>query len=182
MVDWTDEEEAATFLRDQGVETDLSDAALHAKALAAVQSIAARGFGPQTDITAHLVGRYQTLIELAPPAATISSIEEEGVPLVADTHYRIRPGGRFIERLENGYTRVWSGRVVVIYDAQPANERYDSVVTDLVKLSIEYSGLDSRRDGDYAEEAAGARGGGLNSYQLQREQLISELAGEWTFA
>ena len=36
--------------------------------------------------------------------------------------------------------------------------------------------MDSRRDGDYAEESKGARGGGAqHNYQLEREALISEL-------
>lgn len=60
------------------------------------------------------------------------------------------------------------------YDPEAPSARYDGVVIDLVKLVLEFSGLDSRRDGDYAEESAGARSGG-KSYQEMREEIISEL-------
>lgn len=182
MVDWTDESTAATALRTRGIESDLGDAALHAYAKAAVSEIAARGYGPQTGVVRHVTASGLALITLSPPAASITEVTEEAVTLVADTDYRIRPGGYFLERLQSGYLSTWNGRVTLTYDAAPADDRYDRVVVDLVKLALEYSGLDSRRDGDYAEEAAGARGGGLNSYQVQREQLISELAPSWSFA
>lgn len=182
MVDWTVEATAAAALRARGIESDLTDASLHAFAKAAVSEIAARGYGPQTGVLRYVTASGLGLITLSPPAASITSITEEGTTLVVDVDYRIRPGGHFLERLASGYLSAWNGRVVVTYNAAPADDRYDRVVVDLVKLALEYSGLDSRRDGDYAEEAAGARGGGLNSYQTQRDQIISELAPSWSFA
>lgn len=184
MVDWTVEATAATALRARGVESDLTDAALHAYAKDAVAEIAARGYGPQSGLVRYVDGWGQRLVTLSPPAATISEVTEEGIEVTEDdaSGFRVISGGQFLERLQFGYASTWSGRVVVTYDAQAADDRYDRVVVDLVKLALQYSGLDSRRDGDYAEEAAGARGGGLNSYQMQREQLISELAPAWGFA
>lgn len=173
-VNWTVEATAATALRDRGVETDLGNAALHAYAKAAIAEIAARGYGPRSVELVAYGG--SSLISLDPPAASIATVEEEGIALTADTDYRLRPGGLFLERLYAGRPSVWWGRVTGTITAAAADDRYDRVVVDLVKLALEYSGLDSRRDGDYGEEAAGARTGGQKGYQQQRDDLISELA------
>lgn len=181
-VDWTDEATAAAALRARGVESDLEDPALHAYALAAVGEIAARGYGPST-VDVLVDGRGQRLIALNPPAASVSSVTADGMELAEDDDgYRLRPGGHYLERLAEGSASAWWGTVAIEYASAAADERYDRVVTDLVKLGLQFSGLDSRRDGDYAEEALGARGGGLNSYQQQRDLIIAELAAGWSFA
>jgi hypothetical protein len=172
-VDWTDEAEAAAAVRSR-LETDLTDSALHALAQAAVGEIASRGIGPRTfNFTAIGDG---SLIALPAPAASVASIIEEGVPLTADTHYRLRPGGLFLERIYAGHPSVWYGRITGSLTTAAADERYDRVVVDLVKLAVEYSGLARRADGDYREDAMGARAGGTaGGYQEEREALISEL-------
>lgn len=174
-VDWTDESEAAAALLARGVETDLEDAALHAYAKDAVAEIAARGYGPQTAVPFTAYGGT-SLIPLYPAAASVASITEEGEALTLNTHYRLRPGGLFLERIYEGHPSVWWGRVTGTLTAAAADDRYDRVVVDLVKLALQFSGLDSRRDGDYAEESAGSRTGGSKGYQQIREDLISELA------
>lgn len=182
-VDWTDEGAASAALRARGIESDLSDEALHAFAKDAVAAIAARGYGPQAGIVHYVDGWGQRYIPLSPPAATVTTVTEGGIAVTAGANgYRIRDGGATLERLASGYASAWSGPVVVTYDAAAADDRYDRVVVDLVKLALEFSGLDSRRDGDYAEEALGARGGGQQGYQVQRETLISELGPTWGFA
>lgn len=174
-VDWTDESDAAAALRARGVESDLADADLHKYALAAVQEVASRGYGPGADVAWSVLGTGQRLIPLSPAAASVATIVEGGIALTTGTHYRLRPGGLYLERLQDGYPWYWSGVVTGVSTPEAADERYDRVVVDLVKLALEYSGLDSRRDGDYAEEAKGARGGGQQGYQTERELLISEL-------
>lgn len=175
-VDWTVEATAAAALRARGVESDLADASLHAHAKAAIQEIAARGLGPETGIVTHLDGWGQRYLTLSPPASAVTAVTEEGIALSAgDDGYRLLTGGTMLERLLDGYAYRWSGRIVVTHDAAAADDRYDRVVTDLVKLALQYSGLDARRDGDYSEEAVGARSGGQRSYQDERELLISEL-------
>lgn len=171
MIDWTDAAATvAAALRARGIESDLADADLKAFATAAVDEIAARGFGPQTDVTLHVDSWGQRFITLSPPAASVTSVTEEGTLLAADDDgYRVRPGGLFLERLSGGYPIGWRGRVVIIYDALTATERYDRVVVDLVKLALEFSGLASRADGDYREQ-------GQPDYQAERERLIDELA------
>ena len=192
-VDWTDEADAAAFLRADGIETDLSDGALHAKARAEVQAIAARGLGPASGIVSYVDGLGQRFIAITPAAASVSEVLEDGIELAevledgielaADANgYRLREGGTTLERLLSGYPHRWHGRVVITYDAAPADERYDRVVSDLVKLALQYSGLDARRDGDYSEESIGARGGGQKSYQDERDALIAELAPAWSFS
>lgn len=176
MIDWegTDEDVAAA-LRGRGIESDLEDAPLVAYAAAARDEIAAR-LGTQEAIERRHDGGHRYIF-LSPPAGTIDTVEEDGVALTADETYRLGRGGTYIERLsDDGYPRLFGSWVRVVYDATPSGDRYDRVVIDLVKLALEYSGLDSRRDGDYAEEAMGARGGGGQmNYQAQRELLISEL-------
>lgn len=181
-VDWTDEVAAAAALRARGIETDMADGELHGYALAAVQEIAHRGYGPAGSTALNITGTGQSLLVLTPPAASIAEVVEAGVPLVADVDYRLRPGGQFLERLSNGYTYAWRGIITGTITPAAADDRYDRVVTDLVKLALEYSGLDSRRDGDYAEEAKGSRSGGQAGYQVEREQLIAELATGIGFA
>ena len=174
MVDWTVEADAAAFLRADGIETDLDDTALHAKAKAAVDEIAHRGYGPRdVDLIAY---GGSSLIALQPPAASIADVREEGTLLTADEDYRLRPGGLFLERIYSDRPSVWYGRITGTVTTRAADDRYDRVVSDLVKLALQYTGLDSIRSGDYSEEAAGARTGGQKGYQQQREDLIAELA------
>lgn len=174
-IDWTaDETTVAAALRARGVETDLQDAELKSYATGAVEEIAARGLGPQTSLIVNAVGNG-TLIELDPSASLILEVIENGVALDEEDDYRLRPGGQFLERLSSGYRANWSGLVEITMDAGPVSDRYDRVVTDLVKLALQFSGLDARRDGDYSEESMGARSGGQEGYQSQREALISEL-------
>ena len=171
-VDWTDEAVAATALREvYGIESDLSDAALHSRALAAVEEISMRIPYGGTHVRYAAGGRY---IRLHPPATSITSVSEAGAPLVLDTDYRLLLGGRVLDRWVNGESNRWRDTTVT-YIGPVADERYDRVVADLVRLSLQYTGLDSVRDGDYAEEAMGARGGGKSGYQAERDNLISEL-------
>jgi hypothetical protein len=176
-IDWTaSDATVAAAVRARGVETDLSDADLAAYARGSVGEIAARGLGPQTDVLLNAVGTGQTLITLDPPASVILEVIEADVTLDEDDDgYRLRSGGVFLERLSAGYRVGWGGLLQITYDAAPASDRYDRVVIDLVKLALEFSGLDSRRDGDYAEESMGARSGGQEGYQDQRNALIAEL-------
>ena len=176
-IDWGGTDAAvAAAVRARGVETDLVDAALAAHARAAVAEIAARGLGPDAAIELRVDGWGQRYIQLIPPAASVSAVTVDGTSLDEDDDgYRLRPGGHFLERLEGGYASTWSGPVHITYANAAADDRYDRVVVDLIKLELQYSGLDSRRDGDYSEEAAGARTGGQKGYQQQREDIISEL-------
>lgn len=177
MIDWTASEAVvAAALRARGIESDLADGPLVAYASSARAEIAKR-LGPVTDIVRLADGTGQRYIQLSPPVGSISEVLEEGIEITEDADgYRLRPGGGFIERLSQGYASSWRGRITITYDAAAADDRYDRVVVDLVKLALEYTGLDSRRDGDYGEESKGARGGGgqLN-YQLERQLLIDEL-------
>jgi hypothetical protein len=165
----------AAAMRARGVESDLPDADLKAYASAAIEEIAARGYGPLADVEWVAYGSG-SLISLNPPAAVIADVEEDGIELTEDVDYRLRRGGLFLERLSLGFVVNWGDRITGTTKLATASDRYDRVVIDLVKLALEFSGLDSRRDGDYAEEAIGARGGGREGYQEKRDELISELA------
>jgi hypothetical protein len=178
-VDWTGSDATlAAALRAFGVESDLSDATLASKAKSAVGEIATRtGIGAGS-IESYADGIGQRFIPLDPPAATVDEVTEDGAELDAAVDYRLRPGGILLERLSAGSPSCWRGDLHITYAGAATDDRYDRVVADLVKLSLEWSGLDARRDGDYSEESVGARAGGLG-YQEQRDELITELAGMW---
>jgi hypothetical protein len=175
-IDWTesDVDVLGPIIRARGVETDLENAELVGYANAAREEIAAR-----LHIGDAIVRRSdggQRYIFLDPPVGTLTSVFENGIELTVDTDFRLGGGGAYIERLLDGFPAYFGRWVVTTYDAGATGDRYDRVVIDLVKLALEYSGLDSRRDGDYAEESKGARGGGgQHNYQLEREILVSEL-------
>lgn len=182
-IDWTgDTATVAAAIRALGVESDLDDAQLVSKASAERDSIARR-LGTTEAIVRRFDGGFRYLF-FSPPIGTLTSVTEDGTPLVEDTGFRVGPGGAYIERLNTGYPSTFGRWVEVTYDATPSGDLYDRVVVDLLKLNLNYSGLDSVRDGDYAEEAKGARGGGTaNNYHVERELLISELvSGGLTFA
>lgn len=179
-VDWTVEATAAAALRARGVESDLSDAALHAFALDATAALDKR-LGDLSAIVHEAPysaygGQY---LFLSVPVASIASIVENGVPLVAGTDYRVVFGGRAIERISSGYPAGWGYPVTVTYDAAAVDtDTYDRIVVDLVKLALSYQGTAERSDGDYREAAMGARAGGTaGGYQDERESILSELAG-----
>lgn len=170
-VDWTTEATAAAAIRLR-LDTDMSNAALHALAKAAIAEIAERGIGTGGTVSLAGGGRY---LWVSRPIAAITSVTE-GTTVVDATDYRFEVGGHSIERRLDGFQSVWGYDVTVVYTAVAANERYDRVVVDLVKLSVEYSGLARRADGDYREDAMGSRAGGTSGgYQEEREALISEL-------
>lgn len=175
-IDWTeaDVDILAPIIRARGVETDLANADLVGYANAARDEIAERAH-----LGAGLIRRHdgaQRYIFLNPPIGTLTSVVENGLLLIEDTDFRIGAGGGYIERISDGYPRLFGRWVVTTYDAGATDDRYDRVVIDLVKLALNFTGLDSQRDGDYAEEQKGARGGGSSlNYQAERENLIAEL-------
>lgn len=178
-VDWSGTDaEIAAALRAMGVESDLADGQLASKAKAAIAEITARtGIGATVELYVDGGTRF---IPLDPPADSITSVTEDGTAVTSgDDGYRLRPRGLLLERLSGGAPSKFSGTVHVTYEPAATDDRYDRVVADLVRLSLEYSGLDMRRDGDYSETSAGANSGGQTSYQDQRDQLIGELAGMW---
>lgn len=175
-IDWNGAEATvAAAIRARGVESDLTDAALVGYANAARQEIGVR-VGATDAIVRRSDGGVRYIF-VHPPIGTLDTVTEAGTTLVEDTDFRVGTDGTYIERLDGtyGHPRRFGPSVEISYDFGIGDDRYDRVVIDLIKLALEYSGLDSRRDGDYAEEGAGARGGGLNGYQQQRDQIISEL-------
>lgn len=175
-IDWTEDDPAVLgpIIRARGVESDLANADLMAYATAAREEIAQRLGSGEAIVRRHDGG--QRYIFLDPPIGTLDTVTENGEELTVDVDFRVGGGGAYIERLLDGFPGYFGRWVVTTYDSTVGGDRYDRVVIDLVKLALEYSGLDSRRDGDYAEESKGARGGGgQHNYQLERELLISEL-------
>ena len=163
-------------------ETDLSDAALTRLINAEVEEINRR-YGSDASVTeqhslavpmgvdheeGQVIGRrriwtqqkisYVTSIKEGPSLAAADL-----TVLVANTDYRVIYDGNVIERIDTDFQR-W---VEIIYAPVSDSYRRDRVVIDLVKLAIQYSGLDSESVGDWS--------GSTLDYQKERESILSTL-------
>lgn len=83
--------------------------------------------------------------------------------LVEDTDYRVINDGWGIERIDTDFLK----RVVIVYAPESDSDRRDRVTIDLVKLAIQFNGLDSERVGDWQ--------GSHMDYQKTREEILSTL-------
>lgn len=180
------------------VESDLSDAELQALITEAQDAIADR-YGPAAGagaITVTIDGGTRTL-DLVRPAAAITSVTEhlgsvadaalddwageiyeDTQTVLAAGDYRIRNGGRTLERIFTGPNARarWGTRIDIVYTPVSDQTRRDEVTIKLVALAVEYEGVVDRRVGDTMTTHAVRGGGGGTIYQDEREQLLGSLA------
>lgn len=158
------------------IETDLGEAALQRLIDDADQAVVDRYgvHGSATDTLTEEVDGGERFVFLRRSAASISSVTEYTTGTTNRTlaagDYRLRFGGRALERLTTGDTpaSVWGYRVDVAYlVATDENVRRRRVVIDLVKLAMKYDALKSEQAGDYRSQSV--------DYQDERERLITEL-------
>lgn len=146
------------------VETDLLDGELD-QLIADAQLVIRTIWGPDRDVGAPLVvsvDQPRNIINLNRPADEDEDVEivESSIGFVApDTltleadDFRIRNGGRTIERLGTGtnpgrWYAGWERRVTVTYVPQDDQAQRDEVVIKLVILGIQYEGLGKAKVGD----------------------------------
>ena len=134
------------------VETDLSDEALERLVDSADAEII-RAFGPHDGEQSALVAGRGYRIWLPRPADSISEIVEWGGwetpgdadPVFADK-YSLEHGGRTIFRTDAPFMT----NVQITYTPIADNPRRTQALIDLVKLEIQYRGLNTERVGSYS--------------------------------
>lgn len=151
------------------VETGLTDAALQRVMDAAEQDIDQRhgAVGSQVD---DLIGGLKNIWTTRPISAISEVVETVGTTdttLAADD-YKKRHDTQ-LERLNSGTNArlTWGHRVKVTYVPTDTTDRRIDVFLRLIKLSLEYSGLDNSKDGDFSSKT-------LN-YATEREKILSAL-------
>ncbi len=134
------------------VETDLSDDALERLVDSADAEII-RAYGPHDGEQSALVAGRGYRIWLPRPADSISEIVEWGgweTPGDADTvsadKYALEHGGRTIFRTDAPFMT----NVQITYTPIADNPRRTQALIDLVKLEIQYRGLNTERVGSYS--------------------------------
>lgn len=154
------------------IETDLPDAALQ-RLIDDAESEIVRRFGPHAPgpvVEEHAGG--DPLLFLRRPALSVQSVAEEVAYVVTAldaSDYRLRFGGRAIERLPTGPhpRRFWGDLVTVTYAPVDDTPQRVRVLLDLVQLAVAYGAVDSVSVGDYSEQAL--------DYQRERERLLAGL-------
>lgn len=137
-----------------------------------------RRFGEHTSQVDFRLGLGGSVF-LSRPASEITEVIEtiagEETTLAADD-YQILNGGRQLERDPDGTNgrTTWGERVQITYFPEDDSARRIRVQIDLVKLAIQYEGLDSSRYGNVSVDGG--------DYQRRREEILSTLAPAFGFA
>ncbi len=159
----------------ENVETGLVDTALQRIMNSAEQDIDQR-FGAVALQVDSLIGGGKA-IWLTRPILTITSIVET----VGDTNTTLSADdydtrhNKQLDRLTTGTNgrSLWGDKAKVTYVPVDTTERRIAVYLRLIKLEIQFSGLDSERTGDFSSKSL--------DYSSEREKILSGLreAGEF---
>lgn len=161
------------------VETDLATAALQ-RFLDESEAIIIKLFGANTAaITEWFEDTNGRFIFPSRPVSSITSIVETvgttDTTLSSDDS-EIQGDGRRIRRLidgTNGQT-IWADTVKLIYVPVDDTDERKIVQLDLVKLEIQFKGLDSEKIGDWS--------GSVKDYEVQRREATRRLSRGLSFA
>lgn len=157
-------------------ETDLSDAAVQRLIDDAEAQIVAEIGERTTQVDTFEGENTATAVFLTRPAETITSVIEgrkSGDELIetvlASDDYELRHSGHQLVRLLDGTNpyRYWGDLVVVTYAPKDDLARRLGVTIDLVKLAIEYTGVDEQKIGDFSYKT--------DRYERKRSALIARL-------
>ena len=151
------------------VETGLVSAALQNIMNEAEQDLDQR-HGEYDSQVDDLEGGLEDIWTTRPISAITSVIETVGTTdttLATDDY--VQRHGTQLERLDTGTNarQRWGDRVKVTYTPVDTKNRRIMVFIRLIKLSIEYSGLDSSKDGDFSSKTL--------TYDQEREKILSAL-------
>ncbi len=119
-------------------------------------------------------------IWLSRPASSITQVVEtvgDTETTLAANDYKTLFGGRQLERDPDGTNgrTTWGERVKVTYVPEDDTARRRRVQLDLVKLAIQYEGLDSVRVGNVSSQQISG------NYQQRRSEILSALAPTFGF-
>lgn len=137
-------------------ETALEDGPLQDLLDAAESDIVRFGGAPSSAV--EWFGGGQSLLALARPAASITSITETDgstVTTLAADDYLTNPGGYILTRIAGGTNSRsrWFGRVAITYVPEDDEARRRVVQVDLVKLALNYNpGLVQTTVGSWSEQ------------------------------
>lgn len=170
------------------VESGLDNAALEVYIDAADEDIINHAGPHGTDVvysrTASIRHTNRLVVHLPRPAVSITSITIDNAP-VTDDSYTLTSGGRTIEFHQGAYW-YWSGvvnpstylyppiDVVVTYTAVSDTGRRKRALVDLVKLGLQFDGLQSERVGSYSRMSS--------RYGTERNRILTALGGRWTLS
>lgn len=154
------------------VETSLGDTELGILVAAAYDAITERYGG--AEVTERRRGQRGVVLMLAHRASEIDTITEDGVALDADD-FELRPGGRLVERKDDGPnpSSRWRGYVDVVYANAIADAQRDRVAVALVQLDVNNQpGMTGERLGDHQVTFAA---NSVFNYEIEREAILSSL-------
>ncbi len=158
------------------IENDLSDEELQRVIDAAEQDIVQR-YGPHVTQTDELDEcRLSTALFLTRPASTITTVTEEfniagdiDQTVLSANDYALTADGFRLRRLSSGDNprATWGDIVVIAYVPVDESSKREGVEIAMVKLDIQFSGLDSEKVGDYAAAQV--------KYEENRNKVLSRL-------
>ena len=160
------------------VETDLTEAALLRVLTAAESEVNAKIGLPL--IQAEVINDIGlcNILFLRRRASTITTVVEEvatglgiyDITTLAIDDYKLLTDIQ-LERLGNGSNprSRWGDRVSLVYVPKDYNDRRIEVVISLVKLSLQYSGVEHEKVGDW--EAT------MTKYNIKRKEALAQLGG-----
>lgn len=157
------------------VETTLGDTELGILVAAAYDAITER-YGA-AEVTERRRGTSGRVLMLAHRAAEIEEITEDGTELDEDD-YALRPGGRLVERKDDGPHPCarWRGYVDIVYQNGIADAQRDRVAVALVQLDVNNQpGMTGERLGDHQVTFAA---NSVFNYEIEREAILSTLERE----
>lgn len=154
------------------VETDLVDSAL-TRIINAEDKVIDKRLGELTSISETYLASGLEFLFTKRPIGSITSITErrvetgDAVVLNADDYRQL--GSRRLRRLTTGTNSAtfWGEEVVIAYDPVDRQEIRDRVLIDLVKLTVEFRGLDKETVGDWSSEQ--------QKYQDRRNEVMTDL-------
>lgn len=159
----------------QNVESGLHDDALQRVMDAAEQDIDQK-FGALATQVDDMPGGLKSFWTTRPIGTITSVIETIGTTdTTLDTNDYIKRHTTQLDRLNTGTNArfLWGSRVKVTYVPVSDESRRIDVYLRLIKLDLEYSGLDSSKDGDFSSKT-------LN-YSSERERILSALERKGMF-
>ena len=158
------------------IENDLSDTELQRVIDAAEQDIVQR-YGPHVTQTDELDEcQLSTALFLSRPAATITTVTEEihvsgdiDQTVLSANDYDLTADGFRLRRLSSGDNprATWGDVVVIAYVPVDESSKREGVEIAMVKLDIQFGGLDSEKVGDYAATQ--------QKYEENRNKALSRL-------
>lgn len=154
------------------VETDLVDSAL-TRILTAEDKVIDKRLGDLAAVTETYLASGLEFLFVKRPIATITSIAERRSetddPTVLDADDYRQLGNRRLRRLTSGTNPAtyWGEEVIVVYDPVNRQEIRDRTLIDLVKLNVEFRGLDKEKVGDWEGEQ--------QKYQDRRDEVLRDL-------